>query len=80
MALQKHAFRVPSKEDEAEVGHAKKWADSISEWTGLSFTEATRAAADREGWRRLAREAASSRRAPTALVGVFWRNEMKLYF
>ena len=48
----------------------KKWADNISEWTGLSFAEATRAAADREGWRRLARESSSSKRAPTVPVGV----------
>ena len=52
----------------------KKWADNISEWTGLSFAEATRAAADREGWRRLARESASSKRAPTVPVGVMGEN------
>ena len=39
----------------------KKWADNISDWTGLSFAEATRAADDRVAWRRLAREAASSK-------------------
>ena len=48
----------------------KKWADNICEWTSLSFAEATRAADDRVSWRRLAREAASSRRAPTASDGV----------
>ena len=48
----------------------KKWADNISEWTGLSFAEATRAADDRVAWRRLAREAASSNGARTAPVGV----------
>ena len=37
----------------------KKWCDNVSEWTRLSFAEATRAAEDREGWRRLVREAAS---------------------
>ena len=48
----------------------KKWIDNVCEWTSLSFAEATRAADDREGWRRLVREAASSGRAPTAPVGV----------
>ena len=48
----------------------KKWADNISDWTGLSFAKATTAAVDREAWRRLAREAASSKGARTALVGV----------
>ena len=48
----------------------KKWADNISEWTGLSFAEATRAADDRVAWRRLVREAASSNGARTAPVGV----------
>ena len=48
----------------------KKWNDNITEWTGLSFAEATRAADDREGWRRLVRVAASSKGAPTALHSV----------
>ena len=48
----------------------KKWIDNVCEWTSLSFAEATRAADDRESWRRLVREAASSGRAPTAPVGV----------
>ena len=38
----------------------KKWADNISDWTGLSFAEATRAAVCREGWRGLVRTSASS--------------------
>ena len=48
----------------------KKRADNVKDWTGLSFAEATRAADDREGWRRLARESSSSKRAPTVPVGV----------
>ena len=47
----------------------KKWCDNVSEWTGLSFAEATRAADDRDGWRRLVREAASSKGDPTAPDG-----------
>ena len=38
----------------------KKWSDNITEWTGLSLAEATRAAGCRDGWRGLVREAASS--------------------
>ena len=38
----------------------KRWSDNITEWTGLSYAEATRAADCREGWRRIVREAASS--------------------
>ena len=38
----------------------KKWSDNVSEWTGLSYAEATRAAERREGWRGIVREAASS--------------------
>ena len=38
----------------------KKWSDNITEWTGLSYAEATRAAGCREGWRGIVREAASS--------------------
>ena len=38
----------------------KKWSDNISEWTCLSYAEATRAAERREGWRGIVREAASS--------------------
>ena len=38
----------------------KKWCDNITEWTGLSYAEATRAADCREGWRGIVRKAASS--------------------
>ena len=38
----------------------KKWCDNITEWTGLSYAEATRAADCCEGWRGIVREAASS--------------------
>ena len=38
----------------------KKWADNITEWTGLSYAEATNAARCREGWRGLVREAVTS--------------------
>ena len=40
----------------------KKWADNVSEWTGLSYAEATNAARCRDGWRGLVREAVSSSR------------------
>ena len=33
----------------------KKWSDNITEWTGLSFAEATRAAGCCDGWRGLVR-------------------------
>ena len=38
----------------------KKWADNITEWTGLSYAEATNAARCRDGWRGLVREAVAS--------------------
>ena len=40
----------------------KKWADNITEWTGLSYAEATNAARCRDGWRGLVREAVASSR------------------
>ena len=38
----------------------KKWSDNITEWTSLSYYEASKAAGDREGWRGVVRKAASS--------------------
>ena len=37
----------------------KTWGDNVTEWTGLSFAEATRATENREHWRGLVIEAAS---------------------
>ena len=58
----------------------KKWADNVSEWTGLSYAEATNAARCRDGWRGLVREAVSSsrplqRRAARASLWEQWASE-----
>ena len=34
----------------------KRWEDNIKEWTGLSFASSQKAAADREGWRKIVQE------------------------